>query len=212
MGLSRQDTLLAAIGRSLAVLTSAHHAVRPNPAAGIAEPDEPLSPHEVRLAGALMRVNHVGEICAQALYEGQAAVSRSPEVRAHLLHAADDEADHLAWTRKRLDELGARASLLNPLWYAGAFAIGVVAGRLGDAVSLGFVAETESQVERHLEGHLERLPERDARSRAIVAQMKMDEARHGTEAIQLGATELPLPVGAVMRAAAKVMTRTAHYI
>lgn len=212
MRLSRVDTLLAALGRSLAVLGSAHPAVRPSPALGVAEPDEPLAPHEVRLSGALMRVNHVGEICAQALYEGQAAVSRSPQVRAHLLRAADDEADHLAWTRGRLDELGARASLLNPLWYAGAFAIGVVAGRLGDRVSLGFVAETENQVERHLERHLERLPERDARSRAIVEQMKTDEARHGTEAIQLGAAELPLPVGGLMRAVATVMTRTAHYI
>lgn len=212
MALSPMDTLLAAFGRSLAVLSSAHPAVRPSPAAGVAEPDEPLAPHEARLAGALMRVNHVGEICAQALYEGQAAVSRSPQLRAHLLRAADDEADHLAWTRARLDELGARVSLLNPLWYAGAFAIGVVAGRLGDAVSLGFVAETENQVERHLESHLERLPARDVRSRAIVAQMKADEARHGSEATQLGAAELPPPVGGLMRVAAKVMTRTAHYI
>lgn len=212
VGLSRRDQLIAAFGRSLAVLSSAHPAVRPNPAQGISEPGEPLAPEEARLAGALMRVNHVGEICAQALYEGQAAVARNPAVRSHLLQAADEEADHLAWTRARLDELGARASLLNPLWYLGAFAIGVVAGQLGDKVSLGFVAETENQVERHLEGHLERLPERDARSRAIVAQMKNDEARHGSEAIALGASELPLPVGALMRLAARVMTGTAHYI
>ncbi len=211
-GLSRRDQLIAAFGRSLAVLSSAHPPVRPNPAQGVSEPEQPLDPGETRLSGALMRVNHVGEICAQALYEGQAAVARNPEVRSHLLHAADEEADHLAWTRTRLDELGARPSLLNPLWYAGAFAIGVVAGQLGDQVSLGFVAETEDQVERHLEGHLERLPERDARSRAIVAQMKADEARHATEAMQLGASQLPLPVGMLMRAAAKLMTGAAHYI
>ena len=212
VGLSLRDQMIAALGRSLAVLSSAHKGVRPNPAQGISDPSEPLAPSEARLSGALMRVNHVGEICAQALYEGQAAVARSPEVRAHLLQAADDEADHLAWTKARLDELGDRVSLLNPLWYAGAFAIGVVAGRLGDRVSLGFVAETEEQVERHLEGHLERLPERDARSRAIVTQMKIDEARHGADALRRGGEPLPMPVGALMRVAAKVMTGTAHYI
>jgi ubiquinone biosynthesis monooxygenase Coq7 len=159
-----------------------------------------------------MRVNHVGEVCAQALYQAQALTSRSPEVRAQMAAAAREELDHLAWTEQRLAELGDRASLLNPLWYAGAFAIGMVAGRIGDPVSLGFVVETERQVEQHLAGHLERLPAEDARSRAIVAQMKDDEARHGATAQRAGGVDLPAPVRALMRAAAKVMTTTAHYL
>lgn len=159
-----------------------------------------------------MRVNHVGEVCAQALYQAQALTSRSPQLRAQMAAAAREEVDHLAWTEQRLAELGDRRSWLNPLWYAGAFAIGLVAGRISDPVSLGFVVETERQVEQHLARHLDRLPAEDARSRAIVAQMKDDEARHGEMALRAGGIELPAPARALMRAAAKVMTTTAHRI
>jgi ubiquinone biosynthesis monooxygenase Coq7 len=152
----------------------------------------------------------VGEVCAQALYQAQALTARSPELRRQMLDAAREEGDHLAWTRRRLDELGARPSLLNPLWYAGAFAIGLLAGRLGDRRSLGFVVETERQVERHLAGHLERLPVADARSRAIVDQMKLDEVAHAEAALAAGAVELPAPVRWAMTAAARVMTTTAE--
>ncbi len=159
-----------------------------------------------------MRVNHVGEVCAQALYTAQAAATDNPALRQHFERAAREETDHLAWTRSRLDELGSRPSLLNPLWYAGAFALGLVAGRLGDPISLGFVVETERQVEAHLASHLERLPASDHASRAIVAQMKEDEAGHAAQAAEAGAAELhPLAKG-LMRAAARVMTTTAHYV
>jgi ubiquinone biosynthesis monooxygenase Coq7 len=159
-----------------------------------------------------MRVNHVGEVCAQALYQAQALTARSPELRAQMLQAAQEELDHLVWTQQRLHALQDRPSLLNPLWYAGAFAIGLAAGRAGDAVSLGFVVETERQVEEHLAGHLDRLPPQDLASRAIVDQMRHDEARHEQDAHAAGAAELPSPVRWVMRAAAKVMTTTAHRI
>ena len=171
-----------------------------------------LTREDKAIAGALMRVNHVGEVCAQALYAAQALSTRDPKLRAHFVAASAEESDHLAWTQQRLDELGARPSLLNPLWYAGAFGLGLLAGRLGDKVSLGFVVETERQVEQHLASHLERLPPGDHESRAIVAQMKDDEARHALEALGAGALELPRPVKALMGAAAKVMTTTAHYI
>ncbi len=159
-----------------------------------------------------MRVNHVGEVCAQALYQAQALTARTPELRVQLAAAAREETDHLAWAAQRLQELGDRPSLLNPLWYAGAFALGLVAGRAGDAWSLAFVVETERQVEEHLGGHLSRLPERDAVSRAIVAQMKADEAQHGRAAQQAGAAALPAPLRLAMRLAAKVMTTTAHRV
>jgi len=171
-----------------------------------------LSPADRRAAGAMMRVNHVGEICAQALYVAQAASTRDPSLRAHFEEAAHEETDHLAWTRQRLDDLGAKPSLLNPLWYAGAFGLGLVAGRLGDRVSLGFVAETERQVEAHLDGHLGRLPHGDSASRAVIVQMKADEARHAAEAVDAGAAELPTPAKALMRVAARVMTTVAHRI
>jgi ubiquinone biosynthesis monooxygenase Coq7 len=163
-------------------------------------------------AGALMRVNHVGEVCAQALYTAQSLVTKNAALQAHFQKASAEEANHLAWTKQRLDELGARPSLLNPLWYAGAFGLGLLAGHLGDRVSLGFVVETESQVEAHLQNHLGRLPASDTASRAIVAQMQADEAQHALEARESGAMELPPPVKALMSAAAKVMTTTAHYI
>jgi 3-demethoxyubiquinol 3-hydroxylase len=171
-----------------------------------------LGPDEMRHAAALMRVNHVGEVCAQALYTAQALATRDPLLRRQLEQAAAEETDHLAWTADRLAELGDRPSLLNPFWYAGAFGLGLLAGRLGDRLSLGFVVETEKQVEAHLQDHLDRLPAGDHASRAIVAQMKSDEAAHAAQALQAGAVELPAPAKALMRAAAKVMTTTAHYI
>jgi ubiquinone biosynthesis monooxygenase Coq7 len=205
------DQLIAAADRALRTLAATPAASRPSPAGGVVEP-EPLAEDEARQAVALMRVNHVGEVCAQALYDAQALAARSPELRAMFEQAAREEADHLAWTEERIRELGGRTSLLNPLWYGGAFAIGLAAARIGDRASLGFMAETERQVEQHLQGHLEQLPERDAASRAIVAQMKDDEVRHADEATALGGAELPLPVRMAMRVAARVMTRTARYI
>ena len=160
-----------------------------------------------------MRVNHVGEVCAQALYTSQALFTRDPVLREHFDAAAREETDHLAWTEQRLSELGGRTSLLNPLWYAGAFAIGALAGRVGgDPISLGFVVETERQVEQHLDSHLDRLPTDDLASRAIIEQMKQDEIGHAEAALGLGARELPAPVRGLMRLAAKVMTTTAHRI
>ena len=171
-----------------------------------------LSPAERVHAAALMRVNHVGEVCAQALYQAQKLATRSPSLRAVFNHAAVEEEDHLAWTAKRLEALDSRPSLLNPLWYTGALAIGLAAGRMGDRVSLGFMAETERQVEQHLDSHLDQLPPADHASRAIVEQMRVDEAQHGKAAMDAGGVELPFPARALMRAVSKVMTRTAYYI
>ncbi len=182
------------------------------PCPTVPEKETQLAPAERELSGALMRVNHVGEVCAQALYTAQAFATANPQLRRHFEEAAREETDHLAWTHQRLDELGARPSLLNPFWYAGAFGLGLLAGRLGDRASLGFVVETERQVEAHLESHLSRLPVGDHASRAIVTQMKDDEARHAAQARDAGAAELPAPVRALMAAAARVMTSTAHRI
>ena len=206
----RLDPLLIAADSTLRTLSGASHAARscPKPAAE----GPALDDAQRRLSGALMRVNHVGEVCAQALYTAQALATRDPALRAKLEEAAREETDHLAWTQQRLRELGAHTSVLNPLWYAGAFGIGLLAGRVGDAVSLGFVVETERQVEEHLEQHLQRLPEADHASRAIVQTMKEDEARHGDQAQAAGATTLPAPVRWAMRVAARVMTRTAHHL
>lgn len=204
------DTLLNAADSALRTLFAKPHASRSCPT--VSGQTTELSGADKALAGALMRVNHVGEVCAQALYASQALSTKNPELREHFIEASKEEGDHLAWTRDRLDELGARPSLLNPLWYAGAFGLGLLAGRLGDRVSLGFVMETERQVESHLASHLERLPQGDHASRAIVAQMKDDEARHAQEAQSAGGFDLPTPVKALMRASAKVMTTTAHYI
>jgi len=202
------DALLIAVDTALRTLSGGSHASRPcpRPAVDPAPLDEPTR----ALSGALMRVNHVGEICAQALYSAQALTARDPALRRHFDQAARDETDHLAWTQQRLRELGARASLLNPLWYGGAFAVGLLAGRVSDAVSLGFVVETERQVEQHLESHLQRLPEQDVASRVIVDRMKDDEARHADAAASAGGEPLPAPVRWAMRAAAKVMTTTAQ--
>jgi ubiquinone biosynthesis monooxygenase Coq7 len=171
-----------------------------------------LSELEKKEAGALMRVNHVGEVCAQALYTAQAFATKNEALCAHFIRASLEETNHLAWTEQRLRELGDRPSYLNPLWYAGAFGIGLIAGRLGDKVSLGFVVETENQVEAHLDSHLSLLPAGDHASRAIVAQMKDDEARHALDAKELGAIDLPPPVKGLMTAVAKVMTTVAHRV
>lgn len=210
--LSLTDRLLGAADSALRTLLAQPQPARPSPAAGLAAAD-PLDEQHRRLSGALMRVNHVGEVCAQALYQAQALTSHSEALRQQLDAAAREETDHLAWTRERLQQLGSRPSWLNPLWYAGAFGIGVLAGKLGgDRMNLGFVVETERQVEAHLARHMERLPAADTTSRAVVAQMKADEARHADLALAAGGAELPLPVRALMRAAARVMTGTAHYI
>jgi ubiquinone biosynthesis monooxygenase Coq7 len=209
---SALDPWLVAADNALRTLAGASHAGRAYPALHLDTEHEPLPEADRRLAGALMRVNHVGEICAQALYQAQALTARTDSLRRQMDHAAREESDHLAWTQQRLDELGDRPSWLNPLWYAGAFGIGLLAGRLGDATSLGFVVETERQVEEHLAGHLDRLPAEDHRSRAIVAQMKIDEARHADEAQAAGGIDLPAPVRWLMRGAARVMTTTAHRI
>jgi ubiquinone biosynthesis monooxygenase Coq7 len=182
------------------------------PGAAIARNDAEMTESDRQLAGALMRVNHVGEVCAQALYQAQALTARNEAIREHMQHAAREEIDHLAWTQQRLSELGARRSLLNPLWYAGALAVGLVAGRLGDRASLAFLVETERQVEQHLASHLERLPAEDQRSRAIVEQMKIDEAAHAERAEAAGALPMPAPVRLAMRLAARVMTATAHHV
>jgi ubiquinone biosynthesis monooxygenase Coq7 len=204
------DRFLGAVDGALRTLFSTPRATRPCPV--VPADDTHLGADERSHAAALMRVNHVGEICAQALYTAQALTTRDEALRRQLEKAAREETDHLAWTRGRLDELGARPSLLNPLWYAGAFGLGLVAGRFGDPVSLGFVVETERQVEAHLQSHLDRLPAGDHASRAIVAQMKDDESAHAAQAALAGGVELPAPVKMAMRAAAKVMTTTAHYI
>lgn len=205
------DRAISEIERALStVFDPTPVAERPSPAIGVA--DVELDETQRRHAAGLMRVNHTGEVCAQALYSGQAAVARDEKTRAQLLTAAGEETDHLAWCGERLSELSSRPSLLNPLWYAGSFAIGAVAALINDRVSLGFVVETERQVEAHLGEHLEKLPDADARSRAIVAQMQVEEARHGQNARDAGAIELPPPVPSIMRFAAGVMKAVAYRI
>ena len=206
--LSSTDRLLAVADHALRALTSTPQAARPKPVAS--RPGTTLDDAERRHAGALMRVNHVGEVCAQALYVGQAAVARGERTRAQLLAAAQEETDHLAWCAERLRELDSRPSLLNPIWYAGSYAIGVLAGLRGDGWNLGFVVETERQVEAHLEEHLQSLPASDARSRAIVQVMKADEARHADNAQAAGARALPAPVRHAMRAASALMKAVAY--
>ncbi|GAB4472837.1 MAG: 2-polyprenyl-3-methyl-6-methoxy-1,4-benzoquinone monooxygenase [Burkholderiaceae bacterium] len=203
------DALLGIAERALRTLATEAVAARPYP---VQAQSGELSDDERRQSAALMRVNHVGEVCAQALYEAQALGARDPRLREAFLAAARDEVDHLAWTQRRIGELGGRTSLLNPLWYAGAFGIGLLAARLGDRASLGFMAETERQVEAHLQGHLERLPAGDAASRAVVRQMQEDEIHHAHTASAMGGVELPFPVRAAMRLAARMMTTTARYV
>lgn len=200
------DHLIIAADEALRTLAGVAMAARPLPG------PEDVGGSQPRHSAGLMRVNHSGEICAQALYSGQALFARSDEVRAALQTAAAEERDHLAWCRTRLQELGSRPSLLDPAWYAGSFALGMASGLLGDRWSMGFLAETEAQVEHHLEGHLDELPPDDRRSRAIVLQMRDDEQRHGAMGRALGATELPYPVKLAMKATSKVMTRTAYWV
>ena len=209
--MSPMDQLLACADNALRTLSGAYTAARSNPGAEDSDASA-LPPDQRRLSGALMRVNHVGEVCAQALYSAQTLATGDATLQRHFDAAARDEFDHLAWTHQRLRQLGDRPSLLNPLWYAGAFGIGLLAGRMGRGISLGFVAETERQVEAHLQSHLKRLPEADFSSRAIVRQMVDDEARHASNAREAGGVELPQPVRVAMRLAAKVMTRTAHHV
>ena len=204
------DSAICAFDRTLRTMSNVASASRPNPAVGVTEPG--LTEEEKTHSAGLMRVNHVGEVCAQALYAAQSAFAKTPLTREQFQKAGEEEVDHLAWTADRLQELGSRTSLLNPLWYAGSFALGAVAAKLGDPVSLGFVVETERQVEAHLDRHLDELPPNDLRSRAIVMQMRDDEVAHAEAAAQLGAAELPLPVKKVMEAMAKVMTTAAYRI
>ena len=206
------DSLLIAADEALRALSGAASAGRPSPAREAPGEPGPAAPGDRELSGRLMRVNHTGEVCAQALYSGQALVARDPRIRSALQGAASEERDHLAWCRERLGELGSRASLLDPVWYAGSFAWGVASGLAGDRWSLGFLAETEDQVERHLDGHLDRLPPDDRASRAIVLKMREDEGRHGDTGRALGARELPEPVKAAMRAATRVMTGTTYWV
>lgn len=211
--LSLTDQVLATSQRAAQVLTGDMSSGRANPAADLPDDEQTfLSGAERRLAGGLMRVNHVGEICAQALYEGQGLTARNPAIREEIRQAAHEEKDHLAWTAQRLTELGATPSLLNPLWYGASFAMGLLAGRAGDRISMGFMAETERQVEEHLNTHLQQLPPGDQRSRAIVAKMKQDEAQHAATARRMGGSPLPAPARFMMRAVARVMTRTARYL
>jgi ubiquinone biosynthesis monooxygenase Coq7 len=204
------DGLIIGLDRALRVMSGVAFAARPTPAVRL--PDGDLTEAERRRSAGLMRVNHVGEVCAQALYAAQGRFSGSPATQAQFSHAAREEEDHLAWTAERLEELNSHTSVLNPLWYAGAYAMGAVAARLGDARSLGFVVETERQVEAHLTSHLERLPATDFKSRAIVEQMRQDEVAHGAAAKALGAVEVPQPARRAMRAMSKVMTGLAYYI
>lgn len=204
------DRVITDVDSMLRVLASVATASRPNPAAKVL--DGALDDTERRHSAGLMRVNHVGEVCAQALYDSQARFAQTESLKAEFAQAGREEEDHLAWTAQRLEELGARPSILNPLWYAGAYTIGAVAARMGDARSLGFVVETERQVEAHLASHLNRLPLHDEKSRVIVEQMRVDEIAHGARARELGAVDAPAPVRAAMRAMAKVMTATAYYI
>ncbi|MGV3740968.1 MAG: 2-polyprenyl-3-methyl-6-methoxy-1,4-benzoquinone monooxygenase [Burkholderiaceae bacterium] len=204
------DALIIGFDRALKVIAGVASPSRATPAA--ATDDLELTESERKHSAGLMRVNHVGEVCAQALYEAQGRFSRSPDIRTQFDSAAREEEDHLAWTAQRLRELNSHTSVLNPLWYAGAYAMGVVAARLGDARSLGFVVETERQVEAHLASHMDRLPQNDHKSRAIVEQMRQDEIAHGASAQALGAAEMPQPVRQAMRAMSKAMTGIAYYL
>ncbi|HJU07814.1 MAG TPA: 2-polyprenyl-3-methyl-6-methoxy-1,4-benzoquinone monooxygenase [Rhodanobacteraceae bacterium] len=208
--LSRLDRVFSGIERALGTVCGAVVEARPSPATGYAETH--LDDNDSKHAAGLMRVNHTGEVCAQALYDGQAAFARDPATRMHLQKAATEETDHLAWCAQRLRELDDRPSLLNPLWYAGSFGIGALAALFGDRASLGFVVETERQVEAHLHEHLQRLPENDGRSRAILETMKTEEARHATNARARGGAELPPPIPSLMRFASGVMKAVAYRI
>ncbi|HRE17380.1 MAG TPA: 2-polyprenyl-3-methyl-6-methoxy-1,4-benzoquinone monooxygenase [Rhodocyclaceae bacterium] len=204
------DRWIIEFDKALRTVFATARSARPVPGEDLPEPA--LSEEERAHVVGLMRVNHVGEVCAQALYQGQALTSGDPGLCEALRHAADEETEHLAWTERRIAELGGRKSLLNPLWYAGALAIGIAAGRFGDRWNLGFLAETERQVEAHLDSHLGQLPAQDDKSRQIVNQMKFDESRHAQTALDLGAAELPAAIKGAMRIASRVMTTTAYRV
>jgi ubiquinone biosynthesis monooxygenase Coq7 len=204
------DTLVLGLDKLVRVVSGVASASRANPAARLIGGE--LTDIERRHSAGLMRINHVGEVCAQALYDAQGRFAKTEALRRQFQQAGREEEDHLAWTAERLEELGSRTSVLNPLWYIGAYVTGVVAAKAGDANSLGFVVETERQVEAHLARHLEKLPTHDEKSKAIVEQMRVDEVEHGKGAEALGATSMPSPVRAVMRAMAKIMTTTAYYM
>lgn len=208
---SMLDRLIIEFDTALRSVVGGANSGRPTPGSSV-EKTTSLDAAQRKHAAGLMRVNHVGEVCAQALYQSQKLVARNPEIQAMLNHSAQEEMDHLAWCETRLHELGSHTSYLNPLWYAGSFAIGLAAGIAGDKWSLGFVVETEKQVESHLESHLEKLPEEDHRSRAIVDQMRMDEIEHGQAALHAGGVTLPEPIQKAMKLAAKVMTTNAYKI
>ncbi|PTN10016.1 2-polyprenyl-3-methyl-6-methoxy-1,4-benzoquinone monooxygenase [Nitrosomonas aestuarii] len=204
------DKIIIGFDGALRTLLTPAHTVRPVPGSDLPETD--LTVPEKDLSAALMRINHVGEVCAQALYQGQSLTARNEMVQQTLIQAAREETEHLAWTERRIEELGGRKSLLNPVWYGGSFVIGMLAGVMGDKWNLGFLAETEKQVGDHLSGHLLRLPQNDGKSRAIVSQMHIDEASHATMALSHGGAELPLPVKFAMKLSSKVMTQTAYWI
>ena len=209
--MSLVDRFIIEFDTALRSVVGGAHAHRPTPGSDI-QSTALLDVKEREHAAGLMRVNHVGEVCAQALYQSQKLVARNPEIRQMLDHSGQEEMDHLAWCETRLQELGSHTSYLNPIWYAGSFAIGLAAGLAGDKWSLGFVAETEKQVENHLESHLQKLPVEDERSRAIVDQMRIDEIEHGQAAISAGGAVLPEPIQKLMQAMSKVMTSTAYKI
>jgi 3-demethoxyubiquinol 3-hydroxylase len=208
--LPRLDELIVAFDRGLRTVFASAQSARATPGEDL--PEAGMPEERRRLSAALMRVNHTGEVCAQALYQGQAMTARDVSSKAALEQAAREETEHLAWTERRIEELGGRKSVLNPLFYAGSFAIGALAGLAGDRWSLGFLAETERQVVEHLDGHLKRLPEEDHKSRAIVQSMRVDEARHATSAVGHGGAHLPAPARAVMRLTSKVMTTTSEVL
>jgi len=204
------DRLIDGLDQALRTVAGAYHSQRPNPAGDLT--DTVGAPSDRQHVAALMRINHSGEVAAQALYAGQALTARGAATQASMIEAAQEETDHLAWCADRIEELGGRKSILNPIWYAASFSIGALAGLAGDKVSLGFVAETEKQVGRHLDSHLAQLPVDDARTRAILKQMSIDEARHGQNAAAAGGSELPSPIRALMNLTSKVMTRTAYWL
>lgn len=204
------DKLIIEFDKGLKTLTASAHSVRPHPDENVQETE--LSAEEKRHALGLMRVNHCGEVCAQALYNGQSLTAKNPQIVDALQQASKEETEHLAWCEKRIHELGGHTSLLNPIWYAGSFTLGAIAGAIGDKWNLGFLAETEHQVGAHLEKHLHELPASDEKSRAILEQMKTDEAQHADTAIGLGGAELPAPIKAAMKQMSKVMTSTTYYL
>lgn len=206
------DRLIVEFDKGLKTLTANAHSVRPHPDHNINQATEDLTSEEKRHAASLMRINHCGEVCAQALYNGQALTAKNPETVKALEQASKEETEHLAWCEKRIQELGSHTSFLNPIWYASSFTLGAIAGAFGDKWNLGFLAETERQVGKHLNHHLETLPSNDAKSRAILEQMKIDEAEHAKTAVHLGAAELPAPIKAAMQSMSKVMTKTTYHL